>query len=116
MVVIFFTVVGTIGFVSLIGLMIARFLIDKKNNTMEEMILLPKRLTAENDAKSLLIGEFKQVVEIPNPDYCGCEDCHLCINEDGLEETISVNVIIEWDIIKDIYSKIVSNYSKSNNQ
>jgi hypothetical protein len=48
---------------------------------MEEMILMPKRLTAENGAKHLLIGEF-YVDKYPIP----------------------------WATIKDIYSKIVDHF------
>lgn len=48
---------------------------------MSNNILLPEKLTAENGAKALLIGEFK--------------------NEDGS--------YVSWSTIKQIYQKIVSN-------
>ena len=56
----------------------------------EGLILLPDRLTAENGAKSLLLGEFIENIQIRKN--------HV------LKHAIS------WTTIKDIYKKVVENY------
>lgn len=63
--------------------------IEDKDN--DDYILLPSKLTAENDYKSLLIGEF-------NESYEG-------VDEDGNEYIDKIP--IEWTTIKEIYNKIV---------
>ncbi|POA45577.1 hypothetical protein C1893_23260 [Pseudomonas sp. MPR-ANC1] len=69
--------------------------------------IMPKRLTAENGAKALLLGEFKVEVTNECPD-CGeldepNEHCEIC---DG-EGEYSQRHTISWDQIKFIYSKAV---------
>lgn len=69
--------------------------------------LMPKRLTAENGAKALLLGEFKLEVtqecqecrELDEP----VEGCEIC---DG-EGDYGQRHIIPWDKIKYIYSEAV---------
>lgn len=69
--------------------------------------LMPKRLTAENGAKALLLGEFKLEVtqecqecrELDEP----VEGCEIC---DG-EGEYGQRHIIPWDKIKYIYSEAV---------
>lgn len=59
----------------------------------KEEVSLPRRLTAENGAKALLIGEFHEIME---------------------DESSPGNpfiVPVTWDTIKDIYAKIVDHYS-----
>lgn len=58
----------------------------------EGLILLPDRLTAENGAKALLIGEFIEI-------------CH------DVKHT-KIPVTVSWTTIKDIYKKIVEHYGK----
>jgi len=77
----------------------------------EELVIMPKSLTAENGAKHLLIGEFSETV-IMQCEYCddgltysegvgtACEDC------DGAGD-YALKVTIEWSTIKDIYAKCV---------
>jgi hypothetical protein len=69
----------------------ARIAIDILEGTNDPTVILPKRLTAENGAKALLIGEF---VECFDPDESG--NPYI--------------VPITWDSIKKIYKKIVSHY------
>lgn len=69
--------------------------------------IMPKRLTAENGAKALLLGEFKlqsthecpECRELEEPS----EGCEICDGEGeyGQKHTIP------WDLIKFIYSKAV---------
>ncbi|WP_404943566.1 hypothetical protein R1Y13_11005 [Pseudomonas sp. NY8938] len=69
--------------------------------------LMPKRLTAENGAKALLLGEFKlevtrecpECLELDEPEE-GCEICDGA-GEYGQRHTIP------WDMIKYIYSMAV---------
>jgi len=76
-------------------------------------VLLPRKLTTENGAKALLSGEFMQVIEVNNPDYCGCGNLHcgICEANPNEPETITEEVYISWDNIKAIYSKIVSHFA-----
>lgn len=70
--------------------------------------IMPRRLTAENGAKALLLGEFKLDVTKECPECCELEEptegCEICDGEGeyGQQYTIS------WDQIKFIYSKAVS--------
>ena len=63
---------------------------------LEDIILMPRALTAENGAKAALMGEFKIDVEITY--------------EDGEEETIVVDV--PWTTIKAIYAAAVKHFDK----
>ena len=56
--------------------------------------VMPRKLTAENGAKSLLIGEFHETI--------------VCHDEDG--QPYEVKMPVEWDTIKAIYDKIVAFY------
>lgn len=70
--------------------------------------LMPKRLTAENGAKALLLGEFKLEVTRECPECLELEDsaegCEIC---DG-EGEYAQRHMIPWDLIKFIYSKAVT--------
>ncbi|MGY2158578.1 hypothetical protein [Pseudomonas tolaasii] len=69
--------------------------------------VMPTRLTAENGAKALLLGEFKLHVTNECPECCELEEpiegCEICDGEGeyGQQHTIS------WDQIKFIYSTAV---------
>jgi len=69
--------------------------------------IMPRRLTAENGAKALLLGEFKVTVTKECPECAELDDpneyCEICdgSGEFGQSHTIS------WDQIKFIYSKAV---------
>ena len=70
--------------------------------------IMPRRLTAENGAKALLLGEFKLKATQECPECRELEEpmegCEICDGEGeyGQQYTIS------WDQIKFIYSKAVS--------
>ncbi len=57
---------------------------------------MPLSLTAENGAKSLLIGEFYESIETQD--------------EDG--NSLAIETVVQWSTIKDIYKKIVEHYTK----
>ncbi len=70
--------------------------------------IMPKELTAENGAKSLLMGEFYEIVELE----CGqCDqdddDCDCC---DG-SGTYTYRVPVSWSTIKNIYAMAVKHLS-----
>lgn len=78
--------------------------------------VMPRRLTAENGAKALLLGEFKvhvtqecrECAELDEPD----ENCEIC---DGEGEYCQHHTI-SWDQIKFIYSKAVEGLATSAEQ
>lgn len=69
--------------------------------------LMPRRLTAENGAKALLLGEFKLEVTHECPECLELEEpaegCEIC---DGQGEYAQHHTI-PWDQIKFIYSEAV---------
>ena len=69
--------------------------------------LMPRRLTAENGAKALLLGEFKLEVTLECPECRELEEplegCEIC---DG-EGEYAQRHTIPWDKIKFIYSEAV---------
>ncbi|WP_176509400.1 MULTISPECIES: hypothetical protein [Pseudomonas] len=73
----------------------------------EEYCLMPKRLTAENGAKALLLGEFKLEVTQECPECRELDEpvegCDIC---DG-EGEYGQRHLIPWDTIKYIYSEAV---------
>ena len=70
--------------------------------------IMPARLTAENGAKGLLLGEFKLSVTQDCPECADMEEpSELCSICDG-EGEFGQRHTIPWDQIKFIYSKAVS--------
>lgn len=72
----------------------------------EGYAILPKELTAENGAKSILIGEFYSEIVVPCPDCEGGDgsedyDCGFC-NSSG---TVTERVPVSWTTIKEIWRK-----------
>ncbi len=77
---------------------------------MSETIKMPKELTAENGAKSLLMGEFHEEIEMTCPecdDDLEDEDCHIC---DGAG-TYTQMVPVSWTTIKAIYAMAAKHLS-----
>ncbi|MDI3356659.1 hypothetical protein MO767_20245 [Pseudomonas sp. UYIF39] len=77
--------------------------------------LMPTRLTAENGAKALLLGEFKLEVTSECPECRDQEEpsegCEIC---DG-EGEYGQQHMIPWDQIKFIYSEAVKGLAKKPN-
>jgi len=79
---------------------------DKKQ---VDYVLLPRKLTAENGAKSLLMGEFFEKRDRECPECFDDVDriyCDLCDGEGHIYD----NTMISWTTIKAIYDKIVEHY------
>ena len=72
-------------------------------------VVMPDRLTAENGAKALLIGEFTETIMLANPDHCGCgeEGCDCCRDSLDEPEELPQEVAVSWTTIKAIYAKCV---------
>jgi len=76
---------------------------------MSDLIVMPKRLTAENGGKSLMIGEFFETIYNPCPyEVCTPDDCPIC----GGFGQVSVNVPISWITIKEIYAKAADHFGE----
>jgi DnaJ-class molecular chaperone len=78
------------------------------NNT--STVMMPRELTAENGAKRLLIGEFKERVPVICPHCFGggdseneSEPCKTCEGDGEVYQ----EVVISWGNIKAIYAKCV---------
>ena len=74
-------------------------------------VTMPNELTAENGAKALMIGEFKEQTPIICPDCTDIIDRKDCLTCDG-EGEFWQDVIISWTNIKDIYAMAVKNLGK----
>lgn len=78
---------------------------------LEGRILMPLELTAENGGKGLMLGEFKESLELQchcahdNEYDDGCETC-------GGDGTYLQEVTISWPVIKEIYAKAVKHFAQ----
>lgn len=69
--------------------------------------LVPCKLTAENGAKSCMIGKFIEQTEISCPECSGDDECETC---DG-SGTIEVTAHVSWKTIKDIWAKGIEHFA-----
>ena len=83
---------------------------------MDNKIIMPRELTAENGAKALLNGEFFENHEVVNPDYCGCGECDYCKEFPDTENYITEKHTISWTSIKLIYDMAVKHLGKEINE
>ena len=71
---------------------------------------MPKELTAENGAKSLMMGEFEETIELCCP-YCDGDDadhgCEIC----GGSTQYIQPVPVSWTTIKKIYKMAVEHFA-----
>lgn len=76
----------------------------------DDNVLMPKELTAENGAKYLMMGEFKQEMPIYCPECTNrdTEDCETCAGEGELIQEANIS----WTNIKEIYKKAVEHLGK----
>lgn len=72
-------------------------------------VMVPKKLTAENGAKSLLSGEFLETTFISCPERFTDEECESC---DG-SGRIKIEVPVSWTTIKAIWNKGVEHFRSS---
>jgi len=78
---------------------------DKRITT--DTVMMLRELTAENGAKALLIGEFKELITLPCPKCADddgiIENCEICKGFGSYEQ----EVWIDWTTIKEIYAMAV---------
>lgn len=72
----------------------------------DDWVMVPKKLTAENGAKSLLSGEFLETTFISCPECFVDEECESC---DG-SGRIKIEVPVSWTTIKAIWNKGVEHF------
>ncbi|EAA7945894.1 hypothetical protein AIJ09_001376 [Salmonella enterica subsp. enterica] len=75
-------------------------------------VLVPKKLTAENGAKSVLSGEFSETKFINCPECFGDDDCETCDGSGRIEITVPVT----WTTIKAIWDKGVEHFAAAPQQ
>lgn len=75
-------------------------------------VVVPKRLTAENGAKSLLVGEFSETEFIKCPECFGDDECETCDGSGSIEITVPVS----WTTIKEIWAKGVEHFAAAPQQ
>ncbi|EMD6910269.1 hypothetical protein VRU76_004936 [Citrobacter freundii] len=80
--------------------------------TRDGLALVPKRLTAENGAKSVLSGEFSETKFINCPECFGDDDCETCDGSGRIEITVPVT----WTTIKAIWAKGVEHFAAAPQQ
>ncbi|HCW3133813.1 hypothetical protein [Citrobacter freundii] len=80
--------------------------------TPDGWALVPKRLTAENGAKSVLSGEFSETKFINCPECFGDDDCETCDGSGRIEITVPVT----WTTIKAIWAKGVEHFAAAPQQ
>jgi hypothetical protein len=77
---------------------------------MPDHIIMPRRLTAANGGKALMIGEFFETIQRScGYEVCMPDDCPIC-NGTGV---ITVKVPISWTTIKEIYSKAADHFGEA---
>lgn len=74
--------------------------------------LVPCKLTAENGAKSCMIGEFTEQTEISCPECFGDDECETCDGSGMIEVTVPVS----WTTIKDIWVKGIEHFAAAADQ
>lgn len=74
--------------------------------------LVPCKLTAENGAKSCMIGEFTEQTEISCPECFGDDGCETCDGSGMIEVTVPVS----WTTIKDIWVKGIEHFAAAADQ
>ncbi|WP_392420613.1 hypothetical protein [Edwardsiella piscicida] len=87
-------------------------LADKSPVNPDDFALVPKKLTAENGAKSVLLGEFSETKFINCPECFGDDECETC---DG-SGIIEITVPVTWTTIKAIWAKGVEHFASAPQQ
>ena len=74
-----------------------------------DKVMMPKRLTAENVAKALMIGEFfEEKTEYCRYEVCMPGDCPAC----GGTGHVTTRIPVSWTTIKAIYKKAVDHFGE----
>lgn len=74
-------------------------------------VVLPRKLTDENGAKALLVGEFFERRSSECPDCFDDVDTVRCETCEGTGVIIT-HTMVTWTTIKAIYDKVVEHYGK----
>ncbi|MGV4041400.1 hypothetical protein ACV8T3_12805 [Citrobacter portucalensis] len=80
--------------------------------TQDGYVLVPKKLIAENGAKSVMSGEFSETKFINCPECFGDDDCETCDGSGRIEITVPVT----WTTIKAIWAKGVEHFAAAPQQ
>ncbi|MBS6076105.1 MAG: hypothetical protein KIB03_14670 [Citrobacter freundii] len=80
--------------------------------TPDGYVLVPKKLTAENGAKSVLSSEFSETKFINCPECFGDDECETCDGSGRIEITVPVT----WTTIKAIWAKGVEHFAAAPQQ
>ncbi|EAW2156154.1 hypothetical protein E0361_12265 [Salmonella enterica subsp. enterica] len=80
--------------------------------TPDGYVLVPKKLTAENGAKSVLSGDFSEKKFINCPECFGDDECETCDGSGRIEITVPVT----WTTIKAIWAKGVEHFAAAPQQ
>ncbi|HCY3233041.1 TPA: hypothetical protein O1L71_002318 [Escherichia coli] len=80
--------------------------------TQDGYVLVPKKLTAEKGAKSVLSGEFSETKFINCPECFGDDECETCDGSGRIEITVPVT----WTTIKAIWAKGVEHFAAAPKQ
>ncbi|HCC3432107.1 hypothetical protein MMA45_06880 [Salmonella enterica] len=80
--------------------------------TPDGWVMVPKKLTAENGAKSVLSGEFSETKFINCPECFGDDECETCDGSGRIEITVPVS----WTNIKAIWAKGVEHFEAAPQQ
>ncbi len=70
---------------------------EGKRALRDDYVLMPRKLTAENGAKKLFLGEFFEYSQV---------------YDTGIEDYCSIETPIEWTTIKEIYKLAVEKFGK----
>lgn len=90
----------------------ARLQAGDSPETPDGWVMVPKKLTAENGAKSVLSGEFSETKFINCPECFGDDDCETCDGSGRIEITVPVT----WTTIKAIWAKGVEHFAAAPQQ
>lgn len=77
----------------------------------DEKVTMPRKLTAENGAKALLLGEFAEheMIDCPECLENGPDEyCEMCVGN----HQVMLTVPVSWTTIKAIYDKAVEHFGR----
>jgi len=80
---------------------------------MRDAVMVPRRLTAENGGKALMMGEFFEKIDITCPNCQGdgiTEDGDVCKECDDCGEVVQ-QVDVSWTTIKAIYARAIDHFT-----
>ena len=77
---------------------------------IKDTVKMPRRLTAENGGKYLMIGEFFETIDSPcQYEICTPDDCPICRGTGVVQKKVPVS----WQTIKEIYAKAADYFGEA---